>query len=220
VPRDYLNLVLASLGKASRRLGEPNRPRNKITAEDLNVAAPDFLKQKEADLHVDAGPDNVDRLRSRLNDVLNFCLSVRQSNVFLVEARYLREEQWGMDIAALSDLRFFHRLGNVTVKSSEDGYVGKRYEAFGLDLSSYATTRVRTKEVDFWTTEGKQRLRGASNVYSPSMTPDSDQQRRARPRQRSDGSPSPMDGQIDMFEVIRANEIEAALEKVDQDEDA
>jgi hypothetical protein len=82
----------------------------------------------------------------------------------------LKEQQWGRDIAALSDLRFFHKLGNLTVKSSESAYVGKRYDAFLLDLSSYASTRVRgTKEVEFWTPEGSQTLRAASHVFTPDI---------------------------------------------------
>lgn len=169
VPRDYLNLLTASLMKATRRPGTTNRPKNKVNAEDVSVAAPEFLKQKESDLVLDASPGDVNRLRERFLDVLNFCLQARKVNVFLVEARYLKEEQWGRDIAALSDLRFFHRLGNLTVKSSEEAYVGRRYEAFALDLSSYAGTRVRTTEIDFWTTEGQQKLRAVTNVYTPEI---------------------------------------------------
>ena len=173
VPRDYLNLVQASLAKAAQRTGEPNRLQNKINAEDVTLSLPDFFAQRETDLFVDAGPEDVDRLRKRFDDVLDFCLNLRSENVFLVEARHLREEAWGRDISALSDLRFFHRLGNLTVKSSEAGFTGKRFEAFVLDLSSYASTRVRgTKEIEFWTPDGYQELRGARHVYSPVIADD------------------------------------------------
>jgi hypothetical protein len=88
--------------------------------------------------------------------------------VFTVNTRLLRETQWGRDIAALSDLRFFHRFGNLTVKSSDEAFVGQRYDAFALDLSAYAGTRVRTKnEIDFWTTDGLQKSRAAPLVYTP-----------------------------------------------------
>ena len=192
VPRDYLNLVLESLGRSTRRQGEPHRPKNRITSEDVTQSAPSFLKQKEDDLKVDAQSDDVARLRDRFNHVLNFCLNGRHVNVFMVESRLLREEQWGRDIAALSDLRFFHKLGNTTVKSGEPTYVGKRYEAFALDLSSYATTRVHgTDEIDFWTTDGFQRLRAVSHVYTPrshknSRTPSrhTEQNPSQRPNQR------------------------------------
>jgi hypothetical protein len=170
VPRDYVNLVTAALDKATRRSGETNRPRNRIGAEDVNIAVPEFLKQKEDDLRVDARPEDIGRLRTRLYDVLNFCLVHRKTNVFTVEARMLREEQWARDIAALSDLRFFHRFGNLTVKSSDPGFVGQRYEGFALDLSAYAATRVRTNEVEFWTTDGFQRTRAANLVYTPAVS--------------------------------------------------
>jgi hypothetical protein len=170
VPRDYVNLVSAALDKATRRTGEVNRPKNRIGAEDVNVAVPEFLKQKEDDLRVDARPEDVDRLRERLYDVLNFCLVYRKTNIFTVEARLLREENWGRDIAALSDLRFFHRFGNLTVKSADPGYVGQRYEGFALDLSAYAATRVRTNEVEFWTTDGFQKSRAVSYVYTPEIS--------------------------------------------------
>lgn len=206
VPRDYLNLVLAALGKATKRPGEVNRPRNKITAEDINVVAPDFLRKKEEDLRVDSRPEDVDRLRDRLNDVITFCLSLRQVNVFLVETRYLREQQWGRDISALSDLRFFHRIGTPTVKSSEPSYVGKRYEAFALDLSSYAQTRVRTKEVQFWTTDGFQKLRAASHVYTPDATRgmETTQQNGTGSRRAAKGTPASLleTNQITLFEQV------------------
>lgn len=186
VPRDYVNLVTAALDKATRRTGEANRPRNRITAEDVNVAVPEFLKQKEDDLRVDASPEDIDRLRRRLHDVLNFCLVLRKTNIFTVEARMLREEQWGRDVAALSDLRFFHRFGNLTVKSSDPAFVGQRYEGFALDLSAYAATRVRTNEVEFWTTDGFQRSRGVTFVYRPEIAAELAQ---ASPKKSSKSDP-------------------------------
>jgi hypothetical protein len=169
-------LVQAALAKATRREDDPRRPQNRITKEDVTWAAPDFLKQREDDLRVDASRTDVERLHHRLNDVLHFCLNIRRVNVFLVESRFLREELWGRDISALSDLRFFHRIGNLTVKSSEPIYVGKRYEAFAIDLSSYARTRVRTTEIDFWTTEGFQKVRAASHVYTPDIAQTADKE--------------------------------------------
>ena len=205
VPRDYVNLVTAALDKATRRTGEANRPRNRITAEDINVAVPEFLKQKEDDLRVDARPEDIDRLRNRLYDVLNFCLVHRKTNIFTVEARMLREEQWGRDIAALSDLRFFHRFGNLTVKSSGPGFVGQRYEGFALDLSAYAATRVRTNEVEFWTTDGFQRSRGANFVYTPEISASL-----VRTATKKAATPEPVvqlnSDQITIFDALRETE--------------
>lgn len=172
VPRDYVNLISAALDKATRRRGTAGRPRNRIGAEDVNLAAPQFLKQKEDDLRVDADALDVERLRSRLHDVLSFCLVQNKTNVFTVEARLVHEEQWGRDIAALADLRFFHRFGQLTVKSSAAEFVGQRYEGFALDLSAYAATRVRaTREIEFWTTNGFQAARAVAYVYTPTKAP-------------------------------------------------
>lgn len=204
VPRDYVNLILAALDKASRRTDAAGRSRNRITAEDVNVAVPDFLRQKNDDLRVDSSPEDVDRLRRQLQDVLNFCLVHRKSNIFSVEARMLNEEQWGQDIAALSDLRFFHRFGNFTVKSSDPEFVGKRYEGFALDLSSYAATRVRTSEVEFWTTDGRQRARGVNHVYTPQISSQLAQEAGQKLPTKSSSEPKVelLDGQISIFDEL------------------
>jgi hypothetical protein len=213
VPRDYVNLVSAALEKATRRTPESNRVRNKISAEDVNVAVPEFLKQKEDDLRVDARPEDVDRLRRRLYDVLNFCLVHRKTNIFTVEARLLRESEWGRDIAALSDLRFFHRFGNLTVKSSDPGFVGQRYEGFALDLSAYAATRVRTNEVEFWTTDGFQRSRAVLYVYKPEI---SESLSAVLPPKNSSQSPEPTveisADQISIFDALAVGGADAERE--------
>lgn len=214
VPRDYLNLVQAALAKASRRSGEPNRPRNKITAEDVTLTAPDFLKQREEDLVVDARAEDVDRLRASLNEVLNFCLVHRKTNVFLVASRHLREDQWGRDIAALSDLRFFHRIGNTTVKSGDAAYVGVRYDAFALDLSSYSGQRVRTNEIEFWTTDGAQQMRAVGHVYTPPIAQAlaADAPLAKKRTKKSDAVPDPAQMTIDDVDLFGDQHAAAADE--------
>ena len=168
VPRDYLNLAAASLRRSTKRDDAPNRPRNRVNAEDVNEVAPDFLEQKEQELALDADPGDVERLRDRFNDVVTFCVNENRRNVFLVEATKLRETEWGRDIAALKELRFIHNVANLTVKSGSPRYTGRRYEAFVLDISAYAGSRVRKIEmIDFWTSEGKQKIRGARFIYRP-----------------------------------------------------
>lgn len=168
VPRDYLSLTADALRAAAKRDDMPNRPRNRITAEDVNEAAPALLAQKDQELLTDASPDDVERLRAQYADLVRFCSQERKRNIFIVEATALREEQWGKDIAALSELRFLHSIGNLTVKSGSERYTGKRFEAFVLDLSAQVITRARGIEIiPFWTTEGLQRIRGAQFVYRP-----------------------------------------------------
>jgi hypothetical protein len=168
VPRDYLSLTANALRAASRRDDAPNRPRNRITAEDVSEVAPALLEQKEQELLTDASLEDVERLRTQYADLVRFCSQERKWNVFIVEATALREEQWGRDIAALVELRFLHSIGNLTVKSGSERYTGKRFEAFVLDLSAQVMTRARSIEIiPFWTTDGFQRIRGAQFVYRP-----------------------------------------------------
>jgi hypothetical protein len=54
-------------------------------------------------------------IRSRLTDVVGFCLDRNTTNVFLVEGTDLSETGWGKQIQALADLRLTHRLGNFSV---------------------------------------------------------------------------------------------------------
>ena len=168
VPRDYLNLVASALRRAASGDGVGNRPKNRINAEDVSEVAPEFLAQKEQELTLDANPEDVQRLRVRFNDVVNFCVRENQRNVFVVEATKLREEKWGQDLAALAELRFLHKIGNLTVKSSSARFVGRRYEAYVLDLSAHAGSRVRNIEmIEFWTPAGFQQIRGARFIYVP-----------------------------------------------------
>lgn len=168
VPRDYLNLAAAALRRSTKRVDAPNRPRNRVNAEDVSEVAPDFLEQKEQELALDADPEDVERLRERFNDIVTFCVNEHRRNVFLVEATKLRETQWGRDVAALKELRFIHSVANLTVKSGNPKYTGRRYEAFVLDLSAYAGSRVRSIEmISFWESDGKQKIRGASFIYRP-----------------------------------------------------
>jgi hypothetical protein len=50
VPRDYLSLTANALRAASRRDDAANRPRNRITAEDVSEVATVLLEQKEQEL--------------------------------------------------------------------------------------------------------------------------------------------------------------------------
>ena len=57
----------------------------------------------------------------------------------------------------------------MTIKSSSPEYTGIRYEAFTLDLSAYAGARVTRNidQVEFWTTDGWQSVRGVRHIYRP-----------------------------------------------------
>jgi len=74
VPRDYINIAAAALQHSTVRDDKPNRPANKINAEDVSYVAPDFLKQKEEDLGLDADSDDAERLRRQFDDLVAFCV--------------------------------------------------------------------------------------------------------------------------------------------------
>lgn len=165
VARDYLNLVSQALRVANERPSRTSRPHNRITAEDVNEVSQHLQEQKQSDLLRDAGP-NADALRSRFTDLVTFCLDRNGTNVFVVETNCLRETDWGSEIEALADLRFVHRIGPVSMQSSN--YRGRQYSAFTLDLSSYTGTRSeRIRQIDFWTSEGREQLRRVGLIYLP-----------------------------------------------------
>jgi hypothetical protein len=165
VARDYLNLTSQALRIANERQDRPARPHNRITAEDVNEVSRHLAEQKEQDLVSDAG-ENADALRSRLSNLVTFCLDRNRTNVFLVESSKLRETDWGRDIEALAELRFIHRISSVSVQTSN--YRGRQFTAFTLDLSSYTGTRSeRIRQIEFWTTDGHQDLRRVGLIFIP-----------------------------------------------------
>ena len=54
VARDYLDLVSKALRKSNERTARPDRPHNRITAEDVNEAAADLSGRKQDDLKLAA----------------------------------------------------------------------------------------------------------------------------------------------------------------------
>jgi hypothetical protein len=165
VARDYLSLVVQALRVANERPSRQSRPHNKITAEDVNEVSQHLQEQKQSDLQRDAGP-NADALRTRFGDLVSFCLDRNKTNVLVVETNKLSETDWGTEIEALADLRFIHRIGPVSIQSSN--YRGRQYSAFTLDLSSYTGIRSeRIRQIEFWTPGGREQLRRVGLIYVP-----------------------------------------------------
>ena len=169
-PRDYLTLTSQAMRLASDRVDKPNRPRNRITAEDVNSVSRDLRAKKDEELQRDSG-EVAERLRAQLGEILNFCLDHNKTNVFLVEAKDLRDESWGRHVGVLADLRLIHQIGTTSIQASGAGnpYRGRTFAAFTLDLSTYTATRSeRIRPVEFWTAHGKQDLRRVGLIYIPS----------------------------------------------------
>jgi hypothetical protein len=169
VARDYISLVRRALRNATERVSSQYRPKNRITAEDVAQAATALYEQKQEELKRDAA-DEADRLRSRLSEIVRFCVETHRTNVFLVETTNLQEEEWGRDVQALADLRFIHRVGTLSTKRA--AYAGRKFAAFTIDLSTWTSTRSeQIKPISFWEREGKQKIRDPKLIYTPSDVP-------------------------------------------------
>jgi hypothetical protein len=88
--------------------------------------------------------------------------------VFLVEVTKLQEEDWGKDIQALTDLRFFYRIATLSTKRGGTTYPGRKFAAFTLDLSVWTGARSeRITPIRFWESGGSQMIREPSLIYAP-----------------------------------------------------
>lgn len=146
VARDYLSLIRIALRLANEREHRRFLPRNRITAEDVNKASQQIQAQKQEDLLMDSGADAA-ALRSRLDDLADFCLERNVTNVFSVENNKLKEEAWGRQIQALADLHLIHDIGSVSLHHE---FRGRDFRAFTLDLSMHTGTRAeRIQAIEF-----------------------------------------------------------------------
>jgi hypothetical protein len=167
VARDYLSLARRALRSSTERASGQYRPKNRITAEDVAQAASDLHEQKQEDLKQDAG-EEAEGLRSRLSEIVRFCVEMHGTNVFLVETTKLQEESWGKEVQALTDLRFIHRVDTLSTKRGGETYPGRKFAAFTLDLSTWTSTRSeRISPVRFWEGEGRQKIREPKLIYTP-----------------------------------------------------
>jgi len=180
VARDFISLTSMALRAANERSSSASRPHNRITAEDVNVAAAQLANEKQNDLVRDAGT-RAEELSARLSEVVEFALDGNKTNVFLVESTKLQQETWGKDLLVLADLRLLHHIGTLAVKAG-GSYRGRKFTAFTLDLSHWTSTRSeQIRQIPFWTTAGKQDIRSPSLIYTPERAADVRAQRLASP---------------------------------------
>jgi hypothetical protein len=167
VVRDYLSLVRRGLRNATERPSHQFRAKNRVTAEDVAQAAADLYEQKQEELKQDAG-DEAEALRSRLSEIVRFCVETHRTNVMLVETTKLQEESWGKDVQALADLRFLHRVDTLSTKRGGETYPGRKFAAFTLDLSTWTSTRSeQISPIRFWERDGRQKIRDPKLIYTP-----------------------------------------------------
>lgn len=89
--------------------------------------------------------------------------------------------------------------------------MGARYDAFALDLSSYSGQRVQTREIEFWTTDGAQKMRAVSHVYTPEVAADLRERARAIAKKYNKREVRPMIdvAQMTLDQVLSEIEAEA-----------
>jgi hypothetical protein len=162
-------LLIRNVSNATERESHQFRPKNRITAEDVAQAATALYEQKQDELKRDA-EDEADRLRSRLSELVRFCVETHRTNVFLIETTKLQEEEWGKEVQALADLRFVHRVATLSTKRA--AYAGRKFAAFTIDLSTWTSTRSeQIKPISFWEREGRQKIRDPNLIYTPAGVP-------------------------------------------------
>jgi len=165
VARDFLGVFRRSISEARERLERDSSHYRgpKIGAEDVNVAAGKYGDVKLEEFSRDTQEDQ-GRLEEAFARIRVFCILKANANCFLLD-----QDARGTDIdliQELVDLRLVHRVRTgVTVS----GRIGKRYNAYMLDVSQYTGSRKRRQleMVEFWTRGSRERLRRASLIYVP-----------------------------------------------------
>lgn len=146
VPRDYLNLVAASLGVARQKRATAA----KIGREDVAIAAGKLAAGKKSDLEQDVAKDAATIIQA-LDDISRWVKS-EGFTYFRVNVED-REAESYETLSLLTDLRFIHFLQVV----SDQHKSGVRYESYVLDLSEYSDVRLQRKlhildlEAGHWT---------------------------------------------------------------------
>jgi len=163
VARDFLSVFRASVSVARERLRSSDRGNDKITAEDVNMAAGEYDQFKREDFKRDISADEEEELQEEFQRLKDFCLDKANANCFLLDKDAKGREV--VLIHELVDLKLFHLVrSRVTVS----GQKGKIFEAFMLDLSQYAGARKRrgVDIIEFWRHDAQESLRRNSLIYS------------------------------------------------------
>jgi hypothetical protein len=164
VARDFLSVFRTSVDVASERICSHAQHGNKITAEDVNVAAGEYEASKRDEFKRDTSDEDQD-LDLEFQRVRNFCLEKAESNCFLLDAAAKGK---AVDlIHELTDLKLLHLVrSRLTVNARP----GKVFTAYMLDLSEYAGSRTRrgVAVLEFCKPGVEEDLRKASLIYEPS----------------------------------------------------
>ena len=175
VARDFLTIFRKSVDVGREKGVE------KITAEEINVAAGEHDTVKRDELKRDTYNEDEESLDQVFNEIRSFCLDAARTNCFLLD-----KEARGSKVDAiheLVDLKLLHLVrSRVTVSKKQ----GKLFEAYMLDLSQYAGARAKRglAVIEFWKKDSEDKLRKVSLIF------DSKVGRAEQPFEPSDGNQS------------------------------
>ncbi|MBN9382317.1 MAG: hypothetical protein J0H74_16225 [Chitinophagaceae bacterium] len=164
VTRDFLGLFRRSILEAKERVnksGGKSVKGDKISAEDINIAAGTYGELKKDEFQMDAVEDK-DRLESAFSRIKQFCLDKTKSNIFLIA-----QDASGTEVELiyeLIDLRLIHYVKSRVTISGRKGLI---YKGYLLDVSQYTGERTRKdiETIEFWKDSEKEKLRRASLIY-------------------------------------------------------
>jgi hypothetical protein len=161
VARDFLSIFRRSVPVARERGGGHRGDR--VSTEDVNVAAGEYDSSKREEFKRDTLDDNM-TLEDEFQKLRDFCLDKNNVNCFILDKECRGKE---VDlIHELVDLKLVHLVRSRVTAS---GRPGKIYEAYMLDLSQYAGARKKRKlnMIEFWKPSSKEDLRKISLIYDP-----------------------------------------------------
>ena len=162
VARDFLSVFRMSVDVARERTRASAQRGDRITAEDVNVAAGEYDGPKREEFKRDTLEDD-QNLDSEFQVIRNFCLDEANSNCFL-----LSKDAKGSEVALIHELVDLKLLHLVRSRVTVSGRRGKIFEAYMLDLSQYAGARKRRglEIIEFWKPGVQESLRKASLIYN------------------------------------------------------
>jgi hypothetical protein len=131
VARDFLALFNTALSYAQEH------GHKAIGVQDVNLAVGDAAQLKLSELEEETSTEEIQYIRSALNELQKVCLDDNQKNAFLVP--YLPDKSGYQILQKLVDLRLVHLIHPSITPSR----AGERYEAYLLDHSFYTGMRRR-----------------------------------------------------------------------------
>lgn len=156
VARDFLGILRKSVAIAVEH-GDM-----RVGTEAVNQAAGEHESTKRDEFRRDVD-EGQQVLEAEFDMVRSFCLDDKRKNCFLIEKDL--DTPVYERVKELVDLRLVHSIASrITVRNRP----ARIYEAYMIDISQYTGERKRRNldMVEFWKTDGANKLRGASLIYA------------------------------------------------------